>query len=150
MRCVQQTTNLSYFLSVSIKAPTTNFITPYDILWERIIMKRLQLLLLLLIAHLDKEHPIAEAKTKLVKELDVFQQVVVAGTSVTVLVVVPRFDIIKRLSTRGENTSNHLLISSLTTGFMLLAVIKACSSLWLVIKGTRHIGTTSEPLGFTC
>ena len=113
-------------------------------------MKRLQLLLLLLIAHLDKEHPIAEAKTKLVKELDVFQQVVVAGTSVTVLVVVPRFDIIKRLSTRGENTSNHLLISSLTTGFMLLAEIKACSSLWLVIKGTRHIGTTSEPLGFTC
>ena len=113
-------------------------------------MKRLQLLLLLLIAHLDKEHPIAEAKTKLVKELDVFQQVVVAGTSVTVLVVVPGFGIIKNLSTRRKNTSDHLLISSLTTGFILLAVIKACSSLWLVIKGTRHIGTTSEPLGFTC
>ena len=145
-----KTTYLSYFLSVSIKAPTTNFITPYDILWERIIMKRLQLLLLLLIAHLDKEHPITEAKTKLVKELDVFQQVVVAGTSVTVLVVVPGFGIIKNLSTRRKNTSDHLLISSLTTGFMLLAVIKACSSLWLVIKGTRHIGTTSEPLMFTC
>ena len=113
-------------------------------------MKRLQLLLLLLIAHLDKEHPIAEAKTKLVKELDVFQQVVVAGTSVTVLVVVPGFGIIKNLSTRRKNTSDHLLISSLTTGFILLAEIKACSSLWLVIKGTRHIGTTSEPLGFTC
>ena len=60
-------------------------------------MKRLRLLLLLLLAHLDKEHPIAEAKTKLVKELDVFQQIVVAGTSVAVLVVVPRFDIIKNL-----------------------------------------------------
>ena len=113
-------------------------------------MKRLRLLLLLLLAHLDKEHPIAEAKTKLVKELDVFQQVVIAGTSVAVLVVVPRFDIIKDLTTRAEETSHHLLISSLTTGFMLLAVIKACSSLWLVIKGTRHIGTTSEPLVFTC
>ena len=64
-------------------------------------MKRLQLLLLLLIAHLDKEHPIAEAKTKLVKELDVFQQVVVAGTSVTVLVVVPRFDINKKFVYMG-------------------------------------------------
>ena len=65
-------------------------------------MKRLRLLLLLLLAHLDKEHPIAEAKTKLVKEFDVFQQVVIAGTSVAVLVVVPRFDIIKNLSTRAE------------------------------------------------
>ena len=87
---------------MTIKAPATNFITPNDILWKRNAMKRLLLLILLLLAHLDKEHPIAEAKTKLVKELDVFQQVVVAGTSVTVLVVVPRFDIIKNLSTRGE------------------------------------------------
>merc|ERR1719461_1250524 len=54
---------------MTIKAPATNFITPDDIL--------------------DKEHPIAEAKTKLVKKFDVLQQVVVAGTSVTVLVVVP-------------------------------------------------------------
>ena len=97
-----KTTNLGYFLSVSIKAPATNFITPDDILRERMAMKRLRLLLLLLLAHLDKEHPIAEAKTKLVKELDVLQQVVVAGTSVAVLVVVPRFDIIKNLSTRAE------------------------------------------------
>ena len=69
-------------------------------------MKRLQLLLLLLIAHLDKEHPIAEAKTKFVKELDVLQQVVVAGTSVTVLVVVPRFDIIK-ICLQGEKKTSH-------------------------------------------
>lgn len=40
----------------------------------------------------------------------------------------------------------YLLMSNFTTGFMLLAVIKACSSLWLVIKGTLQIGTTSDPL----
>ena len=44
---------------------------------------------------------------------------------------------------------NYLLMSSFTTGFILLAVIKACSSLWLVIKGTLQIGTTSDPLKTT-
>ena len=45
--------------------------------------------------------------------------------------------------------SNYLFMSSFTTGFILLAVIKACSSLWLVIKGTLQIGTTSDPWKIT-
>ena len=45
--------------------------------------------------------------------------------------------------------SNYLFISSFTTGFILLAVIKACSSLWLVIKGTLQIGPTSDPWKIT-
>ena len=31
------------------------------------------------------------------------------------------------------------------TGFMLLALIRACSSLWLVLRGTRQMGTRSPP-----
>jgi hypothetical protein len=38
---------------------------------------------------LDEEDPVAESQRQLVKELDVLQQIVVAGPRVAVLVVMP-------------------------------------------------------------